>query len=176
MAIKKTGMTKKRWCKEQAFVSTSTLKRFLRGTPISIDNFQRIVEVLGLEEWRAYVDWGEKIQDSTRVLDFPQRNTIDYPQTESQGSKPFGGFLALGRISSFDLKAIEVVLDKLKETLLKCEVTISPDEESALPAEEMGVPRQLVVTGDFKESDRLKALALLEHLKKLLLKCELEIW
>lgn len=176
MALKKTGIPKKLWCKDEAYVSNSTLKRFLNGTPISIENFQSIFKALGIEEWQAYADWGEETQDSTRVIDFAQCDTIDNPPTESEGSNSSGGFLAIGGISPSSLKAIKMVLDTLKETLLKCNVTVSPDEESVLPAEETDVPRQLVVTGSFKELDRLRAIALLEHLTQLLLECELKVW
>jgi NAD-dependent DNA ligase len=175
IAIRKTGIPQRWWCETQAYVSPSTLKRFLKGDKISIDNFRSIVEALGIEEWKAYVDWGDE-NDSTQVVSLPQHPIFECPPTGSDRSNPCVGFFASGGINPSDLQAIEVVIDRLKGTLLKCNVTISQAEESSTHSEETIVSQQLVVTGSFTESDRRKAIALLEHLTTLLLECEFEVW
>lgn len=174
MALKKTGIPQDRWCEMKAFVSHSTLKRFLRGKPISIDNFRSILEALGIKEWQAYVEWSDGQRDSTQVIEIEQHDIVANPPVDSDRSNPSGGFFTIGGINPSDLKAIEVVIDHLNATLLKCQVTISQAEES--PSEETAKARQLIVTGRFKESARQKAITLLEHLTTLLLECEIEVW
>ncbi|MDJ1184704.1 hypothetical protein [Roseofilum casamattae] len=166
-----------------AYISKSTLKRFLSGKPILIDSFISIMNALKIEEWQEYADWGQEKQDSTRALQFA-RNKITFnppvgsnpTASKSKGAIPHGGFFTIGGINQSDLKAIEVILEHLNQTLLKCNITFSSDGEKQMPSEGKENYQQLVVTGSFKESDRAKAIVLLEHLRSLLLECTLEVW
>ena len=185
---KQMSMSNLTWARK-AYVSESTLKRFLKGNAVRLDSFVSIIEVLGISEWEEYANSNQlskEAQDSTQVLNPPPSGftscstwgdpktaldspyqLLNFPQDSDRVELPCGGFFTRGKVSLADKKTIEVTIDRLKKVLLKCKVTISPSTENS---------QELVATGRFKESDRYKAIALLDHLQALLLECELEVW
>jgi hypothetical protein len=135
----------------KAYVSESTMKRFLNGTPVSVTSFISILEVLQVKDYKNYIE-------------HEKYNEMEY-NSSSQDNKNksilSGGIFMIGKFDVSDWKTIETVAKHLENILLKCKITLL----------ENGT---LVVTGTFSECDRDKGIALLDHLKSLLTDCELE--
>ena len=104
--------TQKEWY-ELAFVSKSTLKRFMSGIPISPDSFKKLSEVVGIEEWNSLID--------------------EYPsQSFTQKKSKLKTGVGITGIFTLDKKLeIEMALEHLKQLLINCKVVIYNDENLA---------------------------------------------
>ncbi|MDY7003845.1 MAG: hypothetical protein SWX82_07750 [Cyanobacteriota bacterium] len=106
--------TQKEWY-ESAFVSISTLKRFMSGIPISPDSFKKLSEVVGIEEeeWNSLID--------------------EYPsQSFTQKKSNFKtGVDITGIFTSDKQLEVEIALEHLKQLLINCKVVIYNEENLA---------------------------------------------
>ncbi|NEP40479.1 MAG: hypothetical protein F6K25_30830 [Okeania sp. SIO2G4] len=101
--------TQKEWY-ESAFVSISTLKRFMSGTSISPDSFKKLSEVVGIEDWNSLID--------------------EYPsQSFTHKKSNFKTGVGITGIFTLDKKLeVEIALEHLKQLLINCKVVIYNDD------------------------------------------------
>lgn len=160
-ARRKKGWTKRaiEWFK-QAYVSESTLKRFVRGKPISPENFKNLCKVLGIEEWQTLVDWEES--DSTAV---PQASG-EYPNQDISERKPLSQSVltVTGTFNSHRRLEVEMASERLADLLSDSKVNIRETDDPAFPS---GV----FIQGLFNPELQSQIEATEEHLKTLLLSC-----
>ncbi|GGA02642.1 hypothetical protein [Okeania sp. KiyG1] len=160
-ARKKKGWNKIEWqWWAKAYVSESTLKRFISGKPVSVKNFQSLCKVVGIEDWQSLVDW--ESSDSTTVAQFSEE-LIDTSLTEN---KPLskGGIGVTGVFTSEKKLEVEMALERLRELLMECKIVVkSPQEANS----NYGCS----VYGLFSPDQQLEIEVALEHLRVLLLTC-----
>ncbi|NEQ36234.1 MAG: hypothetical protein F6K40_08000 [Okeania sp. SIO3I5] len=160
-ARKKKGWNKieRQWCWE-AYVSESTLKRFISGKPISVKNFQSLCEVVGIKEWNCLVDWENS--DSSTVAQFSEE-LLDTSLTEKKPQSK-GGIAVTGVFTSEKKLEVEMTLEHLQELLMECKIVVKSPQE---PNSNYGCS----VYGLFSLDQQLEIEVALEHLKLLLLTC-----
>ncbi|MGD1713194.1 hypothetical protein [Dapis sp. BLCC M172] len=160
-ARKKKGWNKIewQWCYE-AYVSESTLKRFISGKPISPKNFQSLCEVVGIKEWHSLVDWENS--DSTTVTQFSEEFLGTFLTEKKPKSK--GGIAVTGVFTSEKKLEVEMALERLRELLMECKIVVKTPQE---PDSNYGCS----VYGLFSLDQQLEIEVALEHLKLLLLTC-----
>ncbi len=158
-----TARKKKGWNKTErqwywdAYVSESTLKRFISGKPISVKNFQSLCEVVGIEEWHSLVDWENS--DST-VAQFSEEFLVTSLSEKKPQSK--GGIAVTGVFTSEKKLEVEMTLERLRELLMECKIVVkSPQETESYYG--------CSVYGLFSLDQQLEIEVALDHLKRLLL-------
>jgi transcriptional regulator with XRE-family HTH domain len=149
------GFTQRTLAKS-AYTSDSTVKRFLRGQPISVDNFVHLCEALGIEEWQQYVDWGDK--DTNQVVSTP--SLLSAAEAASKYSHPKSPICVIAIVSENQKLEIEALLAQRKSLFSTC-------TNITLPAQGAVVNVSDVVD----EHKKLEAEAVLENLKGLLKDC-----
>jgi transcriptional regulator with XRE-family HTH domain len=144
---------------EQAFVSSSTLKRFVSGQPVSPGNFKAICEVLGIDEWQSLIDWQDVDSVTKAAVDELSKsaNQDEEPQL-NQGICLTGVFASAQKIQ------IEMVVKELKELLLDGRAKIR-----SVKGENFDY--SCYVSGVYSVNQQLEIEAILEHIKQLLLEC-----
>ena len=159
-ARKKKGWNKIewQWCSD-AYVSESTLKRFISGKPISVKNFQSLCEVVGIEEWHSLVDWENS--DSI-VAQLPEELLVTSLTAKKPQSK--GGIAVTGVFTPEKKLEVEMALERLRELLMECKIVVKSPQE---PNSYYGCS----VYGLFTPNQQLEIEVALEHLKLLLLTC-----
>jgi hypothetical protein len=154
------GLNQERWA-SKAFTSVSTLKRFLSGEKVSIDNFISLCNAVGIAEWENLLAPVDE-QDSTQVQ---PESTSDVPPPKSLTVPNFGNFntrtfmmTATFTENNKDQKdLIEQALEHLKSRLMdKVTVTFHPNGNC------------LAVSGTFDEETKKLVEVTLLHLEQLL--------
>lgn len=114
---------KRRWTRllwsREADVSESTLKRFLKGVPVSSENFIALCEAIGIEDWQSLVDW--------------ESSGIEAPST-SQARR--SSFIVSGTFDDDKRMEIEALLKHLKTLLGSCNITMHSEDNAFAPAPE----------------------------------------
>lgn len=149
------GFTQKKWAKS-ADTSDSTLKRFLRGQPISVDCFISLCKALRIEEWQQYVDWGDK--DTNQVVSTPP--LLPKAKVASQSSPPTSPICVIAIVSESQKLEIEGFLAQ-QQTLLSTGANITLPTQGAV----------VNVSDVVGEAKKLEAQAIIENLKGLLKGC-----
>ncbi|NEP80742.1 MAG: hypothetical protein F6K39_22765 [Okeania sp. SIO3B3] len=159
-ARKKKGWNKIEWqWWSDADVSESTLKRFIRGKPVSVKNFQSLCEAVGIEKWHSLVDWENS--DST-VAQFSEE-LLGTSLTEKKPQSK-AGIGVTGVFTSEKKLEVEMALERLRELLMECKIVVkSPQETDS----NYGCS----VYGLFSPDQQLEIEVALEHLRVLLLTC-----
>ena len=153
------GFTQVKWAKS-ADTSDSTLKRFLRGQPISVDNFVHLCEALGIEEWQQYVDWGDK--DSNQVASNP--SLLPEAEEASKFSPAKSSIFVIAIVSENQKLEIEALLGERQSLFSNCTNITLPTQGAVVNVSD--------VVGEHK---KLEAEAVLENLKGLLKDCTITI-
>ncbi|NER33867.1 MAG: hypothetical protein F6J93_07430 [Oscillatoria sp. SIO1A7] len=119
----KQAQAKSRWTREfwssKAYVSVSTLRRFLSGNPVSSENFIALCEAIGIEDWQSLVDW--------------ESSGIEAPST-SQARR--SSFIVSGTFDDDKRMEIEALLKHLKTLLGSCNITVHSEDNAFAPAPE----------------------------------------
>jgi transcriptional regulator with XRE-family HTH domain len=149
------GFTQRTLAKS-AYTSDSTVKRFLRGQPISVDNFVHLCEALGIEEWQQYVDWGDK--GTNQVV--PTPSIFSEAEVASKYSHPKSPICVIAIVSENQKLEIEALLAQRQSLFSTC-------TNITLPAQGAVVNVSDVVD----EHKKLEAEAVQENLKGLLKDC-----
>ena len=143
----------------KAYVSPSTLKRFIAGQPISPEKFKSICEVLGIMEWESLVDWENS--DVTPLSPFLEvLNSESFTDKESS----LKGIGVTGIFTSDKKLEVEMSLEHLKQLLINVKIVIKY-------AEELDYHNGLSVYGLFSPDQQLEIKIALEHLRQLLVTC-----
>ena len=98
------------WC-EQAEVSESTLKRFLRRKRISADNFINICDAVGIKDWQ-------------RLAGLEEYDTNENNPTETQAMQPQYALTVNGVFAKEQKLQVETILEVLKNLLLNPQIVI----------------------------------------------------
>ena len=161
---KQKGWTKadKEWT-DAAYVSESTLKRFVSGQPVSPDNFKAMCEVLGIDKWQSLIDWQDVDSVTKAAVDelLKSANKNEEPQL-NQGICLTGVFASAKKIQ------IEIVLKELKELLLDGRakiISVKADNFDYI----------CFLSGIYSVNQQLEIEAVLENLNQLLLECTISI-
>ena len=149
----------KEWT-DAAYVSKSTLKRFVYGKPVSPVNFKAMCEVLGIDEWQSLIDWQDDDSVTKAAVDelLKSANQDEEPQLNK-------GISLTGLFSSENKIQIEIVLKELKELLLEGE----PAKITSIKGDNFDYT--CYIRGIYSVNKQLDIELILEHLKQLLLKC-----
>ena len=144
-----------------AFVSESTLKRFITGKAISPENFKHLCRVVGIYEWESLVDWEES--DSTALAQL--QGSAGDELSEELKSK--SSRVSVTGVFTLDKRLeVEMALEHLKQLLLDCKLIIKSAEDSR---------SGLSIYGFFSPDQQLEIEIVLEHLKQLLVSCTITI-
>lgn len=144
-----------------AFVSQSTLKRFIAGQPISPQNFISLCETIGIHEWQSLVDWEESDITTTTQL----QGNADNEPFEKLKSK--NNRLGVTGVFALDKRLeVQMALEHLKQLLLDCKIVIKRAEDNQ---------GGFSIYGFFSPNKQLEIEIALEHLKKLLVTCTVTI-
>ena len=141
---------RKGWNKQEkawyqlACTSQATLRRFWAGTGIQTETFQKICEVVGVEDWQKIVDWEATAQAKKRSNESPQ------------------GFLSLTFTGTFE-KCDKAKLDSILALLQK----MADDSDLAIVEVEEGSIR-LTIKGSEAALERLQTLFQNRELQNLL--------
>ncbi|NJS15894.1 MAG: hypothetical protein HC787_00430 [Nostocaceae cyanobacterium CSU_2_110] len=118
--------TSKMWA-ETGVSSVSTLKRFLKGEPISADHFMNLCKAVGLEDWQSLFE--QQDSDSTRVFGFKNESDKD---GETNGNGLIGILTVSGSFSKSKRKQIEELIEVLRELLMdgaRIRISVDIDDE-----------------------------------------------
>lgn len=140
-------------CANKAFVSISTLKRFIKGDKIDRDNFEALCRTLNLNPHELIAPPNNQQNSTTPPVPVPpQRSPAQHSGTSPQS------FMITGTFSPNKLAEIEVALFHL-EKLLHDSGTFTL------------VPKHnyFAITGTFSEDKKPQIEVALMHLEKLLL-------
>lgn len=165
IAVKKIrGYTNNRW-RDLAYVSESTLKRFLNSTPIEAENFIGILNAIGIETWQEFVDWDEQCGNGAKPSKSVEESKVDMkallmgetPEEETQKS-------AICLVVDFEpeqTEKVESLINHLKKYLLEVEV------------DHCGMC--IVLSGRFLKTKETLVESIAQNLKKFSVACEVSI-
>lgn len=116
--LKGWNKTSKKWI-DESMSSESTLKRFLRGDAISAENFIKLCQAVGIEDWHNLVDW-EKDIDSTKVHVHQNLSSNEISET----AKPRYSLTITGIFTEDQQLQIRGILIALKKLLSNSQIII----------------------------------------------------
>lgn len=116
--LKGWNKTSKMWL-EEAKVSEATLKRFLAGKAISVENFIHLCEAVGIVDWQKLAGLRKNDDDSKTVSDNLSEAQIKY------------GLTVTGVFTENKKLEIESVLEALQNLLLDSQVVIKSPNNNA---------------------------------------------
>lgn len=155
------NLTQERWA-ESAWVSLSTLKRFLKGIPVGIDNVKSICKVIKIDNWQDYTNCNDK--DSTRVTSYKDVSEIIAGETsgvEKLEKKNTGTVIVSGNFDDNKKTVIGLIVKKLDSIF----VDFSHEIDNS----------SILISGDFTENCEQKARAFVKHLEAILLEPDVTI-
>lgn len=151
-AMKRQALSQKQWA-NQAFVSISTLKRFVKGNKIDRGNFEAVCRTLNLNLHELIAPPNNQQNSAATPVPTPlQRSPAQHSGTSPQS------FMITGTFSPNKLGEIEVALVHLEKLLHDSGTfTLVPEHN------------YFAVTGTFSEDKKPQVEVALMHLEKLLL-------
>lgn len=149
----------------RAYVSESTLKRFLAGIRITAQNFISICKAVEIYDWRAFVDWNDNdsslafsLRERYSKFDASDASTI----VESDSQKIIGSLVLNGSLTDDNKPVVEAIIGQLKSVVIDLNVEI-------LSLHQEKNKNLLLMSGDFVDSGRLRIKAFIKHLESFLL-------
>ena len=108
---------------KSAYLSISTVKRFISGKPVSTESFKVLCNILEIEEWQNLIE--QENIDSKQVL---SRDSQNFKEKDTQET---GTLYIMGDFNRSQQRQIKVALESLKALMLEGTVTmhISYDED-----------------------------------------------